>query len=66
VALGEFEQRLEPASVAGGAAREEVTGASAGADLQPAVAPGAGGQLYQPGAVLVQHPELQRSVWLGS
>ena len=37
----------------------------AGRDLKPPVAPRAGGELHQPVAVLVQHPELQRAVALG-
>ena len=61
------ERRAAPRSQlasTGLSAGEEVVGAPAGGDLQPAVAPGAGGELHQPVGVLVQHPELQRAVAL--
>ena len=65
VVLGELEQRREPPLLAGAAARQEVIASPPRGDLQPAVAPAAGGELDQPGGLLVQHSELQRPVSLG-
>ena len=56
---------LEPARLTGSAAGEEVIGASACGDVQPALAPAPCCQLDQAGGVLVQHPELQRPVAFG-
>ena len=61
---GEREQRRQPVLPAGAAAGQEVVGAAAGRDLQAPVAAGAGGELDQPGRLLVQDAELQRAVAL--
>ena len=43
-------------------ARQEVVRPAAGRDLQPAIAPPAGGELDESTALLMQHAELERAV----
>ena len=60
----EGQQRPHPAGSTGLSAGQEVVGPAAGRDVQATVAPLAGGELHQPGGVLVQDPELERPVAL--
>ena len=65
VPAGEREQAAQPLGLAGAAAGQEVVAPLARGDPQVAVAARAGGELDEPVARRVQHPELQRAVALG-